>query len=71
MPEKRTVPQSVFDSPDAIRVSKRAHREACEELVRTPVHLLNVGNPNHPIHDGLFGYATADFLAKQNKESHK
>ncbi len=42
-----------------------AMRESREELARTPVHLLDTGNPNHPIHDGIFGYATADLLAKQ------
>lgn len=68
MSEKRTVPQAVFDSPDAIRISREGHRQAVRGLDRTPVHLLDSVNTNHPIHAGLFGYATADFLAKQYKE---
>lgn len=64
---KRTVPQSVFDSPEARRIAKIAHREACEDLARTPRHLLDPGNPNHPDNftPRIFGYAEADLLAKQ------
>lgn len=64
---KHTVPQSVFDSRDAIRIARQATKEATDELNRTPVHMLDVGNPNHPIHSGLFGFATDVFLAKQHK----
>ena len=34
-------------------------------LATTPVHLLDPGNPNHPINDGIFGYETKAFLARQ------
>lgn len=63
--KKRSVPQSVFDSKEAIRIAREANREAVEELNRTPVHLLGLGNPNHPIYDGIFGYETKEFLKKQ------
>jgi len=66
--EKRTVPQAVFDSPQAIRVAKQGHREACEELARTPRHLLDEGNPNHPRYDlHLFGEHHETFMARQHK----
>lgn len=63
---KRTVSQSVFNSPDARRIAKIAHREACDELARTPRHMLDTGNPNHPNYDDrIFGYTVPDLLAKQ------
>lgn len=63
---KRTVPQSVFESPEARRIAKEAHRLACEDLARTPRHLLDPGNPNHPDYDDrIFGYTVPDLLAKQ------
>ena len=63
---KRTVPQSIFESPDARRIAKQAHREAREELERKPRHLLDPGNPNHPNYDNrIFGYTVPDILSKQ------
>lgn len=63
---KRTVPQSVFDSKDALRVAREGHREACEELSRKPRHMLDEGNPNHPMYDNkIFGYEQQEFMAKQ------
>lgn len=63
---KRTVPQAVFDSPEAIKAAKKGHREACEELANTPRHLLDEGNPNHPKYDlQLFGEPVDKFLARQ------
>ena len=62
---KRTVPQSVFESKDALRAAALGHKQACDALARMDVSELDVGNPNHPANDGIFGYATADFLAKQ------
>lgn len=63
---KRTVPQAVFDSPEALRIARSATREATEELNRTPRHLLDPGNPNHPDYDmKLFGYDANEFLKKQ------
>jgi hypothetical protein len=46
---KRTVPQSVFDAPEAKRIAKIAFREAKEELDNTPRHQLDEGKPNHPM----------------------
>lgn len=62
---KRTIPQSVFDSKSALRIAKQATKEATEQLENTPRHMLDEGNPNHPIHDGLFGHDRDDFMAKQ------
>jgi len=63
---KRTVPQSVFDSPEALRAAREGHRLACEDLARVPRHLLDPGNPNHPRYDDrIFGYTVPDLLAKQ------
>lgn len=68
---KRSVPQVVFDSPEALRAAREGHRRACEELARVPRHMLDVGNPNHPIHDGIFGYDRDAFVARQYKDSSK
>ena len=62
---KRTVPQAVFESKDALRAAALGHKQACDELARMDVRSLGTGNPNHPINDGIFGYATADLMAKQ------
>lgn len=63
---KRTVPQSVFDSPDALRAARKGHAEACAELARIPRHLLDLGNPNHPNYDlHLFGQHHVEFLKRQ------
>lgn len=51
---KRTVQQSVFESKDAIRAAKAGHKLACDELNATPRHLLNEGNPNHPMYDAIW-----------------
>lgn len=64
--KKRTVPQAVFDSPEATKVAKEGHRLACEELAKTPRHLLGEGNPNHPMYDlHLFGEPVEQFLKRQ------
>lgn len=53
---KRTVPQAVFDTRQAIAAAKAGHQQACEELARVPVDQLGEGNPNHPRYDDkLFG----------------
>lgn len=62
---KRTVPQSVFDSKTALRIAKTATKEAVEQLENTPRHMLDEGNPNHPMYDQLFGYDRDEFMAKQ------
>jgi hypothetical protein len=65
---KRTVPQAVFDTSEAIRAAKQGHAQACAELNKTPLHKLGKGNPNHPIYSNkLFGYDQAEFMAKQYK----
>lgn len=80
---KRTVPQSVFDSPEAKRIAKRAMREADEEL--RAKHLrgeFDEGDPNHPkFNNGinyatglpaqLFGHDTKEFMAKQHRPKAK
>ena len=62
---KRTVPQAVFDSKEAIRIARNGHLLACRDLDRTPRHLLGEGNPNNPKYEQLFGYDCDVFLAKQ------
>lgn len=67
---KTTVPQAVFDSPEARRVAREGHRKACEDLARKPRYLLDEGNPNHPRYDlHLFGTPAPAFLAKQYAQS--
>lgn len=66
--EKRTVPQAVFDSPEAIRAARQGHAEACAELARTPRHLLGEGDPNHPMYDlHIFGEHHETFMRRQYK----
>lgn len=63
---KRTVPQAVFDSPSARRICAAGHKQACDELDRMPRHLLDVGNPNHPMYDlHLFGEHVDIFMRRQ------
>lgn len=64
---KRTVPWAVFNSRDALRFAKIAHKQACEELDKTPRRMLDEGNPNHPMYDQIFGYDREEFVAKQYK----
>lgn len=65
---KTTVPQSVFESPMALRIAKEGHALACEDLAKIPRDKLDKGNPNHPDHDfRVFGYTVPDLLAKQYK----
>lgn len=64
----RTVSQAVFDSPAAKKVINAGHKQACDELVRTPKEKLDVGNPNHPSYDNQsLGYPERAQLAKQFK----
>lgn len=66
--EKRTVPQAVFDSPQALKAAREGHLAACRELNNTPRHLLDEGNPNHPRYDlHLFGEHHETFLQRQYK----
>jgi len=66
---KRDIPQSVFDSPSAIRAARLGHAEACAELARLDQRMLGEGNPNHPSQETLFGYGRDEFMRKQYKES--
>ncbi|MBB18632.1 MAG: hypothetical protein CMP20_04060 [Rickettsiales bacterium] len=63
----RTIPQAVFDNKDNLRASAEGHRLACAELARKHPSELDVGNPNHPINDGIFGHDTEEFMRKQYK----
>jgi hypothetical protein len=66
--ERRTVPQAVFDSPEAIRAAKAGHAMACRELDATPRSSLGEGNPNHPRYDlHIFGIHADEFMSKQYK----
>ena len=64
---KRSVPQAVFESKEALKVAREAHKQACDRLNATPRSMLDTGNPNHPINDGIFGYDREDFMARQYK----
>jgi hypothetical protein len=63
---KRTVPQVVFETKEALKAAKEGHAQACRELDKVPHHMVDEGNPNHPMYDlYLFGYHVDTFLAKQ------
>lgn len=65
---KRSIPQSVFESKEAIRTAILGHQDACDQLARTPRRMLDLGNPNHPSNDlHLFGQPADEFLARQYK----
>ena len=58
---------SVFDTKEAIKVARAGHAEACRELdekfaMGGP---FDEGDPNHPMYSEIFGYAEAEFMAKQ------
>ena len=66
--KKRTVLQGVFDSPEARRIQREAHRLACADLERLPRHMLDKGNPNHPDYDlHIFGEHYESFMGRQYK----
>ena len=74
---KRTVAQSVFDSPAALRIAKQATHEAGVELERQHrAGVFDEGDPNHPKYNNgsnyatglpvsLFGEAPTTFLRRQ------
>ena len=65
---KRSIPQFVFDSPQARKIQRDAVRESMRELNATPRHLLDPSNPNHPNYDlQLFGMHYAVLMGKQYK----
>lgn len=75
MNQKRTLAQSLFDSPEARRIARRAVAEAQRELDEAwrrgdPV---GEGDPNHPMYNGgvdprkLFGRPAADHMALQQR----
>ncbi len=62
------IPQAIFDSPAALRIAHAATKEATDELNRTPRHLLDEGNPNHPMYDlHIFGEHVESFMRRQYK----
>lgn len=65
---KRDVPQAVFDSEEARRISKEAHLMAVREYESIPDSRRLESDPNHPMYrNKLFGYDEAGFLSKQYK----
>lgn len=58
--QKRTVPQSVFDSFS--KMAKKVAQQSSRDLDQTPRHMLDKANPNYR---DLFGYPESEFLAKQ------
>lgn len=57
-----------FDNPQAFKMARVAYLEVKRELDNTPRHLLNEGNPNHPMYDlHIFGYHVDEFMRKQYK----
>lgn len=66
--EKCTVPQAVFDAPEAFRIAKLGHAQAYRELENKPRHMLDEGDPNHPMYDlHIFGELQETFLQRQYK----
>lgn len=63
--KKIFIPQSVFDSPQALAIAKAGHKQACADLARKHPSDLGEGNPNHPKYESLFGYERNDFMNKQ------
>lgn len=67
--QKRTVPQSVFDSPAAKKAAKAGYAQACSELDAkfAAGGPFDEGDPNHPKYSPktIFGYEEKEFLAKQ------
>lgn len=47
------------------RMAKQAVQQSMDELDAMNPYDLDIGNPNHPIHSGIFGYETKEFLRKQ------
>ncbi len=64
---KRTVQEAVFQAFEKTRHYKQAYIDACKELDNTPRHMLDEGNPNHPMYDQIFGYDREEFMARQYK----
>ena len=49
------------------KLTKSGYEKSVDDLNNTPAHMLDIGNPNHPTNDGIFGYETSDFINKQYK----
>ena len=48
------------------KLTRKGHERACEELAKTPRHMLDEGNPNHPRYDlHLFGQPADEFMRRQ------
>lgn len=66
-----TISQAVFDSKEATRAARLGHQAAVRDLENTPRHLLEEGNPNHPMYDlHLFGEHHEVFMSRQYKLTH-
>jgi hypothetical protein len=62
--------RTVYRDKAMQRAEADGHRLACEDLAKTPRHMLGTGNPNHPDNDPkptLFGYDVSEFMARQHK----
>lgn len=49
------------------KLVRSAHLDAVNQLNNKPRHMLDEGNPNHPMYDQIFGYDRETFMAKQYK----
>jgi len=65
MTTKNYGPWPCESDPAWKRRAAEAMRQAKADLDRIPRAMLDPGNPNHPMHDGIFGYDRREFLAKQ------
>ena len=61
----RHVPYAFELTPDWQRRTRQALAESRALLDAIPPMQRDIGDPNHPIHSGLFGMDTAEFLARQ------
>ena len=56
----------IYESPSALKVLRNGTAEAARELNSKPRHMLDEGNPNHPMYDQhIFGYHVDEFMARQ------
>lgn len=47
------------------RMAAQALQQSRDQLDRIPPRLRDIGDPNHPAYDGIFGEDRATFLARQ------
>ena len=58
-------PWTCESDPAWKRRAAEALRESRAMLDRIPPAMRDPGDPNHPMHDGIFGYDRQSFLARQ------